>query len=369
MIHHVFNSSLVSGPETLVIPNLKGFPHPITVVLLQETRLTDGSGRVADYVRSYGFKVQEIPVTGRFDLFAIKELRRYWETNTPSLIHAHGPKASLYSVWAGRSFQKKRTAKIITTHHGVRANDQSLKLRIFEKIYEKAVIPRCDLCLTVCTSDRELLIRRGIVPERLAVHLNGVDRKAVPASERVDAKRRIRQIWADEKVGNPSNFKNGFQNDFLIGVVGRLSPEKQHARILQALALLVKQNPSSNVRLLCFGSGPLESELKSLTTHLELDSHVVWMGYRSNISTEMSGLDIMLSLSSAEGLPINLIESGWCGVPVVAHAVDGVRDLIENGKSGVLLEPPATNEKIIESIMALKAKPSDASTLGEALFS
>ena len=351
MIHHVFNSSLVSGPETLVLPNLQDFSTPCTIVLLQETRLPDGSTKVADYARSLGFQVHEILVTSRFDFKAIRELAAYWKKTQPKLVHAHGPKASLHGLLAFRKLSKAERPIMVTTHHGVRANDQSAKLRLFEKVYEKLTMPYYDRTLTVCSSDRELLVKRGLKRAKTDVHLNGVDRKLVGAHDRKEFQKKIRTTW-----NNPKGF--------LVGVVGRLAVEKQYSRILQAVALLKKQKPELPLRLMCFGSGPLEAELKAMTQTLGLSDQVTWMGYRNDIASEMAGLDLLLSLSNAEGLPINLIEAGWAGTPVLAQGVDGILDLIEDRQSGVLLKPPATDQEVVDGLVWFYENSAAAESLG-----
>lgn len=341
-----------------MIPNLKAWKgEPIQVVLLQEARLPQGSAKVADYVRSHGFAVHEIPVRGRMDLAAVDALKALWRSSPPALIHAHGPKATLFASLAHKAAPQ---ARLLTTHHGVRANDQSIKLRFFESIYERLVIPRCDLCLTVCTSDRELLIkrsRRRVPASRFEVHLNGVDRPRVGPLEREERSKAVRASWGIDP------------QTWVMGVVGRLSPEKQYPLILESIAELLKSSTgiSQRFKLLCFGSGPLELDLKQLTQKLGLQDVVQWMGYRPQAAAEMVGLDVLVSLSSAEGLPINLIEAAWVGTPVLAHAVDGVNDLIPSEDFGRLLRAPLTPSKVAQSLRALATDREKALALGQAL--
>jgi glycosyltransferase involved in cell wall biosynthesis len=221
-------------------------------------------------------------------------------------------------------------------------------------------MPLCDLCLTVCSSDRELLIRRGVPRERLRVHLNGVDRRPVEAAERARLRIEVRGRWA--RACGAAAF-----DGFLIGVVGRLSVEKQHGRILSALSSLAEKAPGLRFRLLCFGTGPLEAELRELSARSPIASRVHWMGYRTGVSDELAGLDLLLSLSNAEGLPINLIEAGWAGTPVLATGVDGIRDLIEPGVSGVLVDAPADDALVAEAIERLARNPQSAAAMGARL--
>jgi len=358
MIHHVFNSSLVSGPELLVLPNLAQFPEPFAIILLQERRLPEGAARVADFAIGLGHTVHEFPVAGRLDYEAARAMRAFWRETRPTVVHAHGPKAALHVLLALSRMRDRPL--FLTTHHGVRANDQSAKLRLFETIYEKLVMPRTDLCLTVCTSDRELLISRGVPAEKLAVHLNGISRRPFSGSARRAASAGIRRAWSDE-------LGVGLSNAFIVGVVGRLAPEKQHDLILRAFARFREGDSAGDRHLLCFGSGPREAGLVKQTADLGLQGSVHWMGYRPDVYGQMPGLDVLLSVSSAEGLPINLLEAGWSGVPVIASGVDGVRDLIHHGDSGLLLDSPAEVDAIVEAIERMRVDRAVADRMADRL--
>ena len=358
MIHHILNASLVSGPERLVLPNLQTLAENCEIVLLQENRRPEGAAGVAEYSRGFGFTVHEFAVAGRVDVKAVRALRAFWHERRPRIAHAHGPKAAFHTMLALRGVSPRPW--LLTTHHGVRAFDQSPKLRLFEALYEKLIIPRTDLCLTVCTSDRTLLIQRGVPAARLAVHLNGISRRQLIGEERTGQAERARQVWSRD-VGSDLSAA------YLVGVVGRLSPEKQHDLVLRAFARLRERHPDLDARLLCFGSGPLEATLARRTADLGLGDRVHWLGYRPDVPAEIAGLDVLLSASSAEGLPINLIEAGWAAVPVVANGVDGVRDLIRDGDTGMLLQPPPTPDAIAAALAAIGADGPGARRMADAL--
>jgi len=88
--------------------------------------------------------------------------------------------------------------------------------------------------------------------------------------------------------------------------------------------------------------GALEKKLHQQTRQLGLEQRVIWMGYRIAVGDELAGLNLLLSFSKAEGLPINLIEAGWAGTPVMATRVGGITDLIPDESYGnwVLPEEP-----------------------------
>jgi glycosyltransferase involved in cell wall biosynthesis len=346
-VQHLFNSSVVSGPETLVLPNLAAGAHRPTILLLSETRLAEGAAKVAKYARDLGLPAAEIPVERRFDRRAIGALAHRLAEAPPKILHTHGPKATLYALLAIRSIAPSLRPRLVTTHHGVRAFDRSWRLAFFARVYERHTIPRCDRCLTVCSSDRALLIDRGIAAEKIAIHLNGIDRP--PLSDGKQA----RAAWE--------------LDGFLVGVVGRLSPEKRHREIFEVIRFVRAQRPALPIRLLCFGSGPLERELRAAASSTGIGDRVHFLGYRENVAAELPGLDLVLSLSRTEGLPISLIEAGWAARAVVARGVDGIRDLISDGKSGILVDEAASPAEIAAQVGILAGDPSRAASLGSAL--
>src|SRR5262249_688041 len=75
------------------------------------------------------------------------------------------------------------------------------------------------------------------------------------------------------------------------------------------------------------------------TIALGLEKRVRWMGYRASVGHELAGLDLLLSFSKAEGLPISLLESGWAATPVLATRVGGVMDLFPDESFGTTIPP------------------------------
>src|SRR4029077_19684411 len=104
-------------------------------------------------------------------------------------------------------------------------------------------------------------------------------------------------------------------------------------------------------RLLVFGAGPLENELRRKVQKLKLEHRVRWMGYRDGVGDDLVGLDLLLSFSKAEGMPINLIEAGWAGTPVLATLVGGLQDLLPADRYGLRIPP---NEPATESAARLR---------------
>lgn len=345
MIVHVFNSSVVSGPERLVLPALAGEPGRFMIVNLLETRIAaqrGGGDPLAGLCRALGLRYEAIPVRGRWDGAAVRRLRSLLADAQPELVHAHVVKASVYLALAARGLDA--APPLVSTHHGVHGLPD-LNTRLQEILYRRVFLRAFDRALCVSTEDFATVRASGIDAGRLRLHLNGIDGHPVAPSGRAEESRRIRASWLPRETG-----RDGL---FLFGVVGRLSAEKDHDRLLRVLALVEKNGAPRDWRCLVFGSGDLERTLRAAARRLGLENRVVWMGYRDDVARELAGLDLLLSFSKAEGLPLNLIEAGWAGTPVMSTRVGGVKDLILDDAYGASVAPDEPVETTARRIAAL----------------
>ncbi len=361
MLVHVFNSTVVSGPETLVIPSLPSLGTPVIVVFLCERRREADCLRAVEYAKSFGIKTQEVWVQSRYDKNAIRELSQVFENLNPSLIHSHDVKASTYTMKASQISEKsgRRTWKLISTHHGVRGRS-GIKIKAYEWFYTHSVLPKFDRVLAVCTSDQKLLVNRGLKSNRVIAHLNGADRTPVAPKQLQGIRSKIRNSWGLTDLGINDD-------TLLIGFVGRLSPEKRMNRILKICSLIEqKYQDLPQWKLVVFGSGALDSELKQIAHSFKLTDRVLWMGYRAGLGNELAGFDIVISMSDAEGLPVNLVEAGWGGVPVFATQVDGNLDLMPTPDLGVLVNVHESDEKIANQLVDLLKNQTRRESIGRA---
>jgi len=349
MIVHLFNSSSVSGPERLVLPALASSGNHFVIINLLEDRIERlrASDPLELYARSLNLPYDAIHVRGRADFQAVHELQQLLLQLNPSLVHAHGIKASIYLLQAQR--KSKSNYLIVSTHHGARGLPD-WKVKLYEFFYRRFFLRFFDRVLCVSSADHELLLHSGISSRHLRLHFNGVDGHLIAPEQRTDEAQHIRRLWFP---------KERHYQTFFLGVVARLSPEKDHFRLLRILSRLNQLPCDRDWRCLIFGMGELEMQLRQSAQELGLSKRVVWMGYRENVGNELVGLDLLLSFSKAEGLPINLIEAGWAGTPVMSTSVGGVVDLIpnENDGQGVLpKEPVAISALRLQMCMSAKGR-------------
>lgn len=126
--------------------------------------------------------------------------------------------------------------------------------------------------------------------------------------------------------------------------VGRLSPEKGHAGLFEAVATLSKSHPRLKLRLV--GDGPERQTLENFASKLGIRQNVEFLGTRPEASTlkEVAASDLLVLPSFLEGLPVVLMEAMAIGVPVVAPRVAGIPELVEDGKTGLLFTPSNWDE-------------------------
>ncbi|MDO4905328.1 MAG: glycosyltransferase [Lautropia sp.] len=130
-------------------------------------------------------------------------------------------------------------------------------------------------------------------------------------------------------------------NGVLLLFVGRLVEHKNLPRLLLAFAALLQSRP--DVRLLLAGNGPLEQALQQQIQTLELDGKAILLGERDDVPTLMTAADIVVLPSLREGLSNVILEAMALGRPVISTLAGGTPEVIEDGITGLLVEPTDTD--------------------------
>ncbi|HMS86091.1 MAG TPA: glycosyltransferase [Nitrospira sp.] len=181
-----------------------------------------------------------------------------------------------------------------------------------------------DLIISNSYAGRRVRVADGYPAERTVVIPNGIDTNRFYPN--VEARERIRRQWG---IG---------EDEFLIGLVGRLDPMKDHETFLQAAVLLLQE--CNQVRFVCVGDGAFEytTALQDRAQRLGLSDHMMWVGRQSEMPHIYSALDLLVSSSSyGEGFANVLGEGMACGVPCVATDVGDSGLVI--GDTGQLVPP------------------------------
>ncbi len=155
--------------------------------------------------------------------------------------------------------------------------------------------------------------------------------------------------------------------DWLIGTVGRLQTVKNQPLLARAFVHLIQQRPQAAdwLRLVIVGEGPLRAEVESVLTAAGL-LHLAWLpGARNDVPDVLRMLDVFVLPSQAEGTSCTLQEAMASGLPVVATAVGGNPDLVQEGRTGLLV-PSDDEAALSDALASLWDAPELACAMGEA---
>ncbi len=131
----------------------------------------------------------------------------------------------------------------------------------------------------------------------------------------------------------PFRREMGFADDaFVVGIVGRLAPVKNHEMFLQAAGKAIRAIP--NARFVVIGDGESAAALRSLADSLGLGASVRFAGLRTDLPQIYADLDVVALTSRNEGTPLSLIEAMASGRPIVATDVGGVADILKREWTG-----------------------------------
>jgi glycosyltransferase involved in cell wall biosynthesis len=148
---------------------------------------------------------------------------------------------------------------------------------------------------------------------------------------------------------------------FVVLAPGRLVTQKDHATVIDAFSIIVAEQPSSF--LVIAGSGPLERDLKRRAA--PLTNHVRFVGEltREGMVEAMGAADVVCLMSRHEGMPNVVLEAMASGVAVVASAIDGTTEVLEDGGGGWLI-PPGASEILARRLVELSNSPKVREELG-----
>jgi len=145
--------------------------------------------------------------------------------------------------------------------------------------------------------------------------------------------------------------------------VANLRKEKAHEVLFEAVARLAQRHPQ--LRLRVAGDGPRAADLRALAVSLGIADRVALLGHREDVAALLEEADAFVLPSRSEAFPNSVVEAMAAGLPVVACAVGGLLELVESGRTGLLVpvdDVPAT----VEALDSLIADPSRARTMGDA---
>ncbi len=311
-IAHLISSGGMFGAENVLL-NLAQWFHQqgetIFVGALKDSRAP--KLQVIDRAKALGLPVFVIDCQGRFDLGAVFALRKFIKENKIDVLHTHNYKSDMIGLLSA----KLASIPIMATAHGFTQVSQTVswyeKLdRLILKKFFNGVVVVAETVLNDFHSPRKKRIANGLDIARFQE--NKELRKTFRAAYHIN------------------------DHETLIGIVGRLSVEKNQELFIQAAHDFLHQH--QNVRFMLVGNGPEEDKLRSLVMAYGLKYKILFTGLIEDVAGVYQGLDIFTLTSRTEGIPMTILEAMASLVPVVATKVGGIPQIIIHHHTGLLIE-------------------------------
>lgn len=267
---------------------------------------------LVDAILGTGVPVHHVPKRHRIDLRFLLAFARLLRQRNYSLIHAYSLTAELSSVFA-RALSGQRPPLV--------ASERSFALDRPAWFWwlKRFVLGRSAAVIANSRAGAKATARRTRMPDAMfAIVANGVGTPApLAAGERASIRRSL-----------------GVPDQRMLGLfVGRLVPVKNLPCLVRALATL---RPEVRPRIVLVGEGPLQGAIQQLAVEQGVAADLCFLGERDDTARLMQAADFLVLPSHFEGLSNALLEAMAAGCPVIASAVGGSPELVDDGRTGLL---------------------------------
>jgi len=303
---------------------------------------SDGSSlEEGETFQESGIETKKFRFNGLWDIRIWWRLYQDMKANRYDIVHTHGFKADLWGAIVGRL---TGVPMIVSTIHN---QEQYLENPIVGFLEKWIISPINDTIIVVSDGVKRFLIKTTGIPEK---KIKKVCYGINPADINIDGEQDIR-----EELGI-------YKDVPLIGCIGRLVKQKGHIYLIQAARKVLEKFPRA--KFLIIGKGKLEKNLKKLTLDINLNSNIIFMGFRTDIYPIIDKMDLIVMPSLWEGFGLVLLEAMALGKPIVATNVGGIPEVIEDKETGILVSPNDPNI-LAEAIIYLLNNDSLAARMGE----
>lgn len=331
-ILHIVSGDLWAGAEAqafTLLSQLAKMPDvQIAAILLNE-------GTLAEKLRAVGISVHVLDERQLDALRLYRRLCAVLRDWNPDIVHTHRVKENIIGSVANR--MRGRVPCVRTVHGG---NERAVR-RGLHALHQRGIYRLDRWCgrvlqqkIIAVSEPLGQELTREFGADKVVVIENGIDADAVRAQRRIAEFRRVEPDATH------------------IGIVGRLVDVKRVDLFVAMAAHLIADQPERQWRFHVFGDGPLRPALLELAQHLQISAAIAFHGHRADIATCMGGLDVLVNCSDHEGLPMSALEASALGIPVVAHAVGGLANVVPDEFLVVRHDPVGYKEGVIRALRA-----------------
>jgi glycosyltransferase involved in cell wall biosynthesis len=296
-----------------------------------------GAGTLANQFRRVGVRVIDLSYQGKLNPFLLLRLILLMRKEKIEIIHTHLVHASIVGRIAARLAGVK--AIVTTRHYAYHPKERNFMFRL-----EKKLARLSKMTVAISRSVKDYLVRvENYERGKVTIIYNAVDPQFFHMST--------------EESGHASN------DNYRIGSVGHLYSQKGHDVSIKSMVEIIKE--FSKTKLLIIGDGPLRNRLNRLIQELKLSNNVILLGSKSpkEVKEILKEINVFILASNWEGFGIAAIEAMASGKPVVATNVEGLREVVKDGRTGFLV-PPGQPKALAKKIILLLKNPSLCSQMG-----
>jgi len=302
----------VTGPAKNIIEFARQAPVEIIVATFQRQSKPNDFTRA---VEAAGIPLHIIHERRAFDTGVVAQMRRIVEQVQPDILQTHAIKSHFLMRASG--LWKRRPW--IAFHHGYTFTDAKQKL--YNQL-DRWSLRKSRRVITVSRAFARQLADIGVDAGRIEVVHNAIDPAWGEIAHLRQQKRAELQIEEQDKV---------------LLIVGRLSREKAHGALVEALARLRHLCPEVPVKLLIVGDGPERGTIERIAAAHGVRDQVILTGYTADVAPYYAAADIAVLASVTEGSPNALLEAMAASLPVVATAVGGIPEIVSDHETAILV--------------------------------
>jgi glycosyltransferase involved in cell wall biosynthesis len=325
MVVHLTASTFHGGPERQMLALARHLPEEVSSAFLS---FAEG-GRCRAFLsaaRRNGFEAVGLENDAPRLRAAVAEVAGHLRRLGADVLCCHGYKADLL----GRPAARRAGIPAVAVSRGW--TGETFRVRLYERL-DRFHLRWMDRVVCVSEAQAQKVRRCGVRAGRVSVIANAVD------PER----------FADPDPRARTKLHRHFRTprSRVVGAAGRLSPEKGFDVLVAAAERVLAKDPS--VGFVVFGEGRCRADLLRQVSAAGLGGAFVLGGFRADLDRLIPHLDLLVLPSHTEGLPNVVLEACAAGVPVVATAVGGTPEVIEDGVSGLLV-PPGNPDALADRI-------------------
>ncbi len=261
------------------------------------------------------------------DRKAIKLVRQLIRSYQPDIVHTHASKAGAIGRYAA---YKEGVPVIVHTFHGHVFHSYFGKVKTFiYKVVERYLAKKTNAIVAISATQKNELVNKYRIVNSEKVHVIplGFDLKKFQENKEVK-----RQIFRTKHQVN--------SDELAIGIIGRLTSIKNHNGFLQAVQVAASKT-TKNLVVFIVGDGELRSELENqavLICESIPNLRIIFTSWIKEIDSVLPALDLVALSSWNEGTPVSLIEAQAAGVPVISTNVGGVKDIVIENETGIIVD-------------------------------